>query len=77
MKDLVLINHEKIHLQQQIELGVVFFYVFYLAEFLYFKLKGNNHQQAYQKISFEREAYANESDLSYLRFRKRWSQWKN
>ncbi len=72
----ILINHEKIHLRQQAELLVVFFYVWYVVEYyyLYFKLK--NSFLAYQSISFEREAYAMENDLNYLESRKFWSFWK-
>lgn len=55
------LNHEKIHLRQQIELLVVFFYVIYFFEWLF---------KGYRKISFEKEAYKNESDLNYLKNRK-------
>ncbi len=72
-KNKILINHEKIHLRQQIEMLVIFFYLFYIIEYYYrlFKLKNAFH--AYQRISFEREAYANEHDLNYLKKRKFWS----
>ena len=62
----VLINHEKIHIRQQLELAVVFFYIWYLVEFLvrYFQFK--NVKNAYLNISFEREAYQNEQNLIYL-----------
>lgn len=72
----ILLNHEKIHLRQQAELLVIFFYVWYVVEYyyLYFKLK--NSYLAYQSISFEREAYAMENDLNYLETRKIWSFWK-
>ncbi len=68
-----LINHEKIHLRQQIELLIIFFYIWYVVEyyFWYFKLK--NSFLAYKYISFEREAYAMEDDLNYLETRKLWS----
>lgn len=69
----ILINHEKIHLRQQIELLVIFFYIFYLVEYYYWLFKFKNQDLAYRRISFEREAYANESDLHYLRKRKFWS----
>ncbi|MEY8848050.1 hypothetical protein AB9K26_04505 [Psychroserpens sp. XS_ASV72] len=72
-KDLVLINHEKIHLQQQIELLILPFYIWYVLEFLYFYLKSFNWNKAYQQISFEREAYSNEKDLNYLKSRSLWS----
>lgn len=69
----ILINHEKIHLRQQIELLVIFFYIFYVAEYYYWLFRLKNKDLAYRRISFEREAYANESDLDYLRKRKFWS----
>ena len=75
-KNKILLNHEKIHLQQQLELLVIFFYLWYVIEYyyLYFKLK--NSYLAYKSISFEREAYAMENDLNYLEKRKIWSFWK-
>ena len=59
-----LINHEKIHLRQQIEMLIIPFYIWYLIE-LYTK--------GYDKISFEREAHLNDSDLEYLKNRKPYS----
>lgn len=72
----ILINHEKIHIRQQIELLIIFFYVWYVAEYYYWYFKLGNKQLAYRSISFEREAYANEEDLNYLKRRKFWSFWK-
>ena len=73
----VLLNHEKIHLKQQIELLIIPFYVWYGIEFLirYFQYK--SWDKAYRNISFEREAYSNESDLGYLQKRKFWSFFKS
>jgi len=72
-KDKVILNHEKIHLRQQIEMLVFFFYLWYLLEFLYHLIKTKNHLTAYRKISFEKEAYAMEKDMNYLKGRKIWS----
>ncbi|KIC63548.1 membrane protein [Chryseobacterium taiwanense] len=69
----ILINHEKIHLRQQLELLVIFFYFFYIIEYYYWLLKLKNRDLAYRRISFEREAYTNEYDLDYLKNRKFWS----
>lgn len=69
-RDAVLINHERIHLRQQAELLVVFFYIWYLGEWMLRTLLYLNGYRAYQNISFEREAYAHEKDLEYLRDRK-------
>lgn len=70
--DLVLINHEKIHFRQQLELLVLPFYLFYVFEFLFRLLQFKNWKLAYKNISFEREAYGNESNFNYLRTRKLW-----
>lgn len=69
----VLINHEKIHIRQQIELLIIFFYLWYVAEYYYWYYKLGNKQQAYRRISFEREAYANEENLQYLKTRTFWN----
>ncbi len=69
----VLINHEKIHLRQQIEMLVIFFYIWYVIEYYYWYFRLNNHFMAYKYISFEREAFAMEDDPDYLKKRKFWS----
>ena len=69
----VLLNHEKIHLRQQIEMLVLPFYFFYGTEFLVRFFQYRNWNQAYRNISFEREAYANECKLDYLQHRSFWS----
>ncbi|SER04322.1 hypothetical protein SAMN05421824_2874 [Hyunsoonleella jejuensis] len=69
----VLINHEKIHLKQQLELLVLPFYIWYMLEFLIRFAYYQNWERAYRNISFEREAYDKEHDLSYLSRRKFWS----
>ncbi|WP_415328445.1 hypothetical protein [Chryseobacterium sp. MMS23-Vi53] len=69
----VLINHEKIHLRQQLEMLIIFFYIFYVIEYYYWVFKLKNTDSAYRRISFEREAYANESNLNYLKERKFWN----
>ncbi|CAN5578622.1 hypothetical protein BH11BAC2_BH11BAC2_15630 [soil metagenome] len=68
-----LLNHERIHLQQQLELLILPFYLWYLLEYLYLLLIFKNHQQAYRNISFEKEAYGHEMNLDYLQHRKRWA----
>lgn len=65
-ENLVFINHEKIHLRQQLELLILPFYVWYFVEFIVRLLQYKNRTLAYRNISFEREAYSNELDLSYL-----------
>jgi hypothetical protein len=67
------INHETIHIKQQIELLVVFFYVFYILEYIFRMFQYGSFKEGYRNISFEREAYANEKDLDYLSNRKWYS----
>ena len=82
--DGVTLNHEAIHSRQFVELMVLFavatvfirwwlpvfapfaFYVWYVLEWLIRLLKKGN---AYRNISFEREAYDNQGDFSYLKGR--------
>ncbi len=68
-QDLVLINHEKIHLRQQIELLIIPFFIIYVFEFLIRLIQYRKWNLAYRNISFEREAYGNEKDLNYLKSR--------
>lgn len=68
--DEVLINHERIHLKQQQELLILPFYLLYVSEWLLRTVMYLDSYRAYQNISFEREAYANEKDMEYLRKRK-------
>lgn len=68
----VFINHEKIHIRQQMELLIVPFYLWYFIEYLIRLLQFRNRKKAYYSISFEKEAYANEKDLEYLKSRSFW-----
>ncbi|ALM48635.1 hypothetical protein AMR72_06850 [Flavobacterium psychrophilum] len=67
-----LINHERIHLRQQLEMLVLPFYIWYIAEYLIFLLKFKDKKKAYYHISFEREAYGNEANQNYLKTRRFW-----
>ena len=69
----VLLNHERIHIRQQIELLVIPFYLCYGIEFLVRLVQYKNRRTAYYNISFEREAYSKEKDLYYLKQRSFWS----
>lgn len=71
-RDPVFMNHERIHLRQQLELLIVFFFIWYLTEYLIRLIQYKDSYKAYNKISFEREAYANEQKLGYLKKRKWW-----
>ena len=70
--DAVFMNHERIHLRQQLEMLVIPFYLWYVTEYgvRYFQYK--NARLAYRNISFEREAYSNEGDPTYLKKRSFW-----
>lgn len=60
----VTINHEYIHWQQQIELLIVFFYVFYILLFVFYGYRNN---------PFEKESYKNDKNQEYLKNRKLFS----
>ncbi len=67
-----LVNHERIHIRQQIELLVIPFYVWYLINYLVNRFKYNSHDKAYRNIIFEKEAFEQESNFDYLGNRKLW-----
>ena len=71
--DVMLINHERIHLRQQAELLVIPFYVLYLLNYLLNLLVYRNHHKAYMYIVFEREAFSKETDSDYLFNRRPWA----
>jgi hypothetical protein len=71
-EDVVIINHEMIHIRQQLEMLIVPFFVWYGIEFLIRWIQLKNKHVAYRNISFEREAYANEKDLHFLKQRSFW-----
>jgi hypothetical protein len=73
-KNKQIINHELIHLRQQIELLVLPFFIFYLLNYLINLIRYKNHGLAYRNIVFEREAYQNDLNYSYLKNR-RFSNW--
>lgn len=66
-------RHEMIHAEQQKEMLLVFFYLWYLFEFVVRLIQYRNRNVAYKNISFEREAYDNERNTAYLKNRKRYS----
>ena len=71
--NVVLINHERIHLRQQLELLILPFFILYGLEFVFRLFEYKNFNTAYRNISFEREAYSNEKNLLYLTNRKLFS----
>lgn len=63
------LNYEAIHTAQMKEMLYIFFYLWYVIEwFIRLFMKGN----AYHNISFEREAYTNQYNKTYLEHRKFW-----
>ena len=72
IKDPVFMNHERIHLRQQLELLIVFFFIWYFFEYFIRLIKYRDSFKAYSRICFEREAYANERNLAYLTHRPLW-----
>src|SRR5437016_1007345 len=76
IEDVVIMNHERIHHRQQVELLIVPFYILYLLNYFFNRLRYATHDEAYRNIIFEREAYANESDFSYLKKRKLFSSFR-
>ena len=65
-----LLNHERIHLKQQLELLILPFYVIYLIEFAIRYIRLKDFKSAYLNISFEQEAYENDQNKDYLLSRK-------
>lgn len=69
-----MVNHELIHTVQMKEMLWVFFYLWYGIEWsIKFLFKYWNRHTAYRNISFEREAYENEKDFSFLESRNFWN----
>ena len=68
LTDVFKINHEKIHWQQQLEMLIIFFYLWYLVEF--FIRIFINGKKANISISLEREGYSNRGNLDYLKTRR-------
>jgi hypothetical protein len=74
--DKVVINHEKIHHRQQLELLILPYYLWYFLEYWTGMFRnGFKHHDAYMNISFEKEAFANQFNLDYLKKRKWLGSW--
>lgn len=67
------INHEKIHGEQQKETLILLFYLLYGIEWLVKVVYYRNRHTAYKNVSFEREAYDKQDDITYLDKRKLFS----
>lgn len=68
-----IINHESIHIKQQEEMLILPFYLWYITEWMIKVPIYFSFEKAYHNISFEREAYDNDDNLSYLNTRKHYA----
>ena len=67
----ITLNHEAIHTAQMKELLYIFFYLFYVIDWLIgLVVYWFDTKRAYKEICFEKEAYVNEKDFDYLKKRK-------
>lgn len=65
------INHETIHWEQQKEMLIIPFFIWYIIEFaIKYIYYGFKWHKAYRSISFEREAYSNQENITYLNNRE-------
>ena len=62
-----IIQHERIHTAQMMEMLVVGFYLWYLVEWL---VRIPMKSRSYSNLSFEREAYSHMHDPNYLKHRR-------
>ena len=79
------LNHESIHTEQMKEMLFIFFYIWYLIEWLikipcsWFYKQPNSQQKitkvAYRSISFEQEAFYNQYDYEYLEGKRKRYNW--
>ncbi|MCH5346544.1 MAG: hypothetical protein J1E63_05505 [Muribaculaceae bacterium] len=74
--DRYVVNHERIHTAQMRELLFIPFYILYGIEYIFRLLRYRNRSAAYRNLSFEREAYTNGNDLTYLSQRRHFA-WVN
>lgn len=70
------LRHELIHCQQQLEWLYLPFFALYVAEWMWHLLRCRDTFKAYMQISFEREAYAHESDPDYLKHRRHYANYR-
>ncbi|MDO4165553.1 MAG: hypothetical protein Q4D56_14405 [Bacteroides sp.] len=68
-------NHEHIHLKQMQEMLWIGFYVWYAVEYL-IKRWSRTRDEAYDAVSFEREAHAGDDNPDYISSRKHYAWFK-
>lgn len=66
-------NHERIHTEQWKELLWIGFLLWYVGEWIIRLFAFKGAKQAYRDISFEREAYQHDTDMDYIKNRKRFA----
>ena len=71
-----IIRHERIHTAQMKELLWLPFYILYGIEYLFRLFQTRHWHRAYLAISFEREAYANDSNPEYLPHRRHFASFR-
>lgn len=64
------VTHEKTHTKQMLEMGIVFFYLWYVLEWFVRLFIDKNGHTAYRNISFEREARMAQYEVDYYESRK-------
>lgn len=71
----IMANHERIHMMQvqSFRLKYFTFYILYIGQWIRGLFKYG--RRSYKNIPFEREAYGNEKDLSYIS--TRWKDYKD
>lgn len=69
------LTHEEIHTKQMQEMAYIFFYLWYIVEWLV-ELCISSKESAYRRIGFEREAYSHEGHPDYPRTRKHYAWFK-
>lgn len=62
----IVLNHEATHCEQQLELLILPFFLWYVVEWLIRLLLYRNFYEAYRNISFEQEAYLNQHNTWYV-----------
>ena len=68
-----IMNHERIHGRQQLEMLWIFFFIWYVLEFFVRLMIYRNFMRAYQELAHEKEAYMNDDDPEYYKTRKPYS----
>ena len=71
--DAATLRHEEIHGEQQKEMLVVGFYLWYAVEWIVRVLVCLECHMAYRMVSFEQEAYWNEGDERYFEKRRHYA----